>query len=165
MKTETLQDLYIKELHDLYGSEGLLVESLPKFIEGSELPELRQALTHHLAETRGHVTRMEQVLQMQGEKAATKKEKALGGILREAEDDIADASSGSVRDAAIIAAAQQIEHYEIAAYGTVHGYAIHLGYLDAAKLLQTTLDEERGASEKLTHLALHYTKVEATHTA
>jgi ferritin-like metal-binding protein YciE len=165
MKTETLQDLYFKELHDLYGSEKLLVKSLPQFMDSAELPELRQALAHHLAETRGQVTRLEQILQIHGEKPAVKKSKALEGILREGEEDAADAASGSVRDAAIVAAMQQVEHYEIAAYGSLQTYAIHLGFGDAGKLLQTTLDEERAADQKLTQLALQYTKVEVTRTA
>jgi ferritin-like metal-binding protein YciE len=165
MKTETMQDLYFKELRDLYGSEKTILKSLPKIMERAELPELRQALASHLNETRGHATRLEKIFEIHGQKPSTKTDKALEGILHEGEQDIADSATPSVRDAAIVAAAQQVEHYEIAAYGTLQTYATHLGHSEAGKLLQATLDEERAADRKLTEIALNHLKVEVTHGA
>jgi ferritin-like metal-binding protein YciE len=165
MKTETLQDLYLRELRDLYGAEKLLVKSLPKMMETSDLTELRQALGNHLSETRGHVARLEKIFQIHGEKPAIKNSKALEGILREAEEDIADTGNPTMRDTAIVAAVQQIEHYEIAAYGTLQAYATHLGDTEGGKLLQATLHEERAADRKLTEIALNYLRIEAARTA
>lgn len=159
MKTETLQDLYMKELRDLYGAEKLLVKTLPKFMSQAELPELRQALSHQLEEARGQLTRLERVFQIHGEKAETKKPRVMEAILREAEEDIGDAAEPSLRDAAIVAAGQQIKHNEIAGYGTVQAYAIHLGHGEASRLLQQTLDEERSADQKLTEIALNHLRV------
>jgi ferritin-like metal-binding protein YciE len=163
MKTETLQDLYLKELRDLYGSEKLLVKSLPKIMENTELPELRKSLAHHLEEAHGQVTRLEQIFQSHGEKPAMKKPKILEGILREAEDDIAETEEPSLRDAVVVAALQQVKHFEIAAYGTLQSYAIQLGYADASRLLQTTLEEERAAERTFANIALNHLKVEAMH--
>lgn len=161
MKTETLQDLYMRELSDMYGSEKLLTKSLQKMMETADLMELRQALGNHLSETRGHVARIEKIFQTHGEKPANRNGKALEGILQEADEDIADAGNPAVRDTAIAAAVQQIEHYEIAAYGTLQAYATHLGYTEGGKLLQATLQEERAADRKLTEIALNYLRVEA----
>jgi ferritin-like metal-binding protein YciE len=165
MKTETMQDLYFKELRDLYGSEKTILKSLPKMMERAELPELRQALANHLNETRGHATRLEKIFEIHGQKPSIKNDKALEGILHEGEQDIADSATPSVRDAAILAAAQQVEHYEIAAYGTLQTYATHLGHSETGKLLQATLDEERAADRKLTEIALNHLKIEVTHNA
>jgi ferritin-like metal-binding protein YciE len=165
MKTETLQDLYLAELRDLYGAEKLLLKSLPKMMESAGSQELRQALASHLSETKTHVSRLERIFEGHGEKPAVKNGKALEGILREAEEDIAAQTNPSLRDAAIVAAAQQIEHYEMAAYGTLQAYAIHLDHVEAGKLLQTTLQEERAADRKLTEISLTHLRVQATHTA
>ena len=165
MKTETLQDLYFKELRDLYGSEKLIVKTLPKFTEAAQLPELRQALAGHLSEARGQVARLEQIFELHRHKPAIQQGKALEGILREAEEDLGEVSDPALRDAVMVAALQQVKHYEIAAYGTLQTYAIHLGHSEAGKLLQATLDEERAADRKLTEIALNHLRVEATHTA
>jgi len=161
MKIETLQDLYLKELRDLYGSEKLLAKWLPKIMEKADLMELRQVLSNHLNEIRGQVTRLEKIFQLRGEKPAVKNGKALEGILAEADEDIADAGTATIRDTAIVAAIQQIKHYEIAAYGTLHAYATHLDYTEDGRQLQATLQEERAADRKLTEIALNYLKMEA----
>jgi ferritin-like metal-binding protein YciE len=161
MRTESLQELYFKELRDLYGSEKLIVKSLPKFAEAAQLPELRQALAGHLSEARGQVSRLEQIFQLHNQKPAIKQGKALDGILREAEEDLAEVSDPALRDAVMVAALQQVKHYEIAAYGTLQAYAIHLGHSEAGKLLQMTLDEERAADRKLTEITLNHLRVGA----
>jgi ferritin-like metal-binding protein YciE len=165
MKIESLQDLYLKELRDLYGSEKLLLKWLPKTMETAGLIELRQAIGQHLNEVRGQVTRLEKVFQIHEEKPAIKTGKTLEGILREAAEDLADAGNATIRDTVIVAAIQQIKHYEIAAYGTMHSYATHLDYIEDGKLLQATLQEERAADRRLTEIALNYLKLEASRTA
>jgi ferritin-like metal-binding protein YciE len=163
MKTETLQDLYLKELRDLYGSEKLLVKSLPKLMENTELPKLRKALGHHLEEAHGQVTRLEEIFQSHGEQPGIKKPRILEGILREAEDDLSETPEPSLRDAVVVATLQQIKHFEIAAYGTLQSYAVHLGYADTGRLLQTTLEEERAAERTFANVALNHLRVEAMH--
>jgi len=165
MKTETLQDLYLKELRDIYGSEKLIVKALPKIMETADLIELRQALSRHITEARGQIVRIEKVFQIHGEKPTVKNSKALEGILQEAEEDIADAGTPTLRDTAIVAAVQQIKHYEMAAYGTLMAYATHLDYTEDGRFLQATLQEERAADRKLTEIALNYLKLEAARTA
>jgi ferritin-like metal-binding protein YciE len=161
MKTDTLQDLYLKELRDLYGSEKLLARWLLRTVGVADLIELRQVLGRHLDEVLGQATRLEKIFQIRGAKAATKNSKALEGILEEADEDIADAENATIRDTVIVAAMQQIKHYEIAAYGTLVAYATHLDYTEDGRLLQATLQEERAADRKLTEVALHYLKLEA----
>lgn len=165
MKMETLHDLYLKELRDLYGSEKLFVKALQKLSAKAELPELGQAIEEHLEQTREHVSRIEQVFQIHNEKPVSKRCKAVEGILQELDDDVSADATPFVRDAAIIAGLQQVEHYEITAYGTLNSYALHLGHDAAAKLLQKTLDQERAADEKLTEIAMNRVNVEAARTA
>jgi ferritin-like metal-binding protein YciE len=165
MKTDTLQDLYLKELRDLYGSERLLAKWLPKAMETADLMELRQALSNHLTEIRNQTGRLERIFQIRGQKPAAKNGKALEGILQEADEDMADAANANIRDTVIVAAMQQIKHYEIAAYGTLHAYATHLDYTEDGRLLQATLQEERATDRKLTEIALNYLKLEAARTA
>ena len=164
MKIDTLQDLYLKELRDLYGSEKLLAKWLPKAMETADLIELRQALNHHLTEVRGQMTRLEKIFQIRGEKPSVKNGKSLEGILQEADDDIAEAGNATIRDTAIVAAIQQVKHYEMAAYGTMLAYATHLDYTEDGRLLQATLQEERATDRKLTEIALRYLKLEAART-
>jgi ferritin-like metal-binding protein YciE len=160
MKVETLQELYAKELQDLYGSEKLLVKWLAKMAETADMMELRQALSNHVNEARVQTTRIEKIFQLHGERPVAKQGKALEGILREAEDDIAEANNPNIRDAMIVAAIQQAKHFEIAAYSTLQSYAIHLGHNEAARILQTTLQEERAMERKLSELALNHVRVE-----
>jgi ferritin-like metal-binding protein YciE len=165
MKLESLHDLYLSELSDLYSAEKQIVKALPKMIDKTQSPELRQALEDHLDETNGHVERLEQVFEMHGEKPQRQKCKGMEGILAEGDELVGRDATPVVRDAAIISAAQRVEHYEMAAYGTVRTYAEQLGHERAAETLQATLDEETAADEKLTTIALQRVNVEATRTA
>lgn len=165
MKTEILQDLFWKELHDLYGSEKLLVRWLPKLMETADSIELRQALGYRVSETRGHVSRLEKIFRIHGEKPSGKNSKALEGILREAGENMADSGNAAIRDTAIVAAVQQIEHYKIAAYGTLQAYATHLGRTEAGKLLQASLQDGRAADRKLSEVTLSYFRREAARIA
>ena len=165
MKLESLHDLYLSELRDLYSAEKQIVKALPKMIEKTESPELRQALEDHLEQTTGHVERLEQVFEMHGESPKRQKCKGMEGILAEGDEMVGHDAAPAVRDAAIISAGQRVEHYEMAAYGTVRTYAEQLGHGRAAAVLQETLDEERAADEKLTSIAKSRVNVEATQTA
>jgi ferritin-like metal-binding protein YciE len=165
MKLETLYDLYLLELKDLYSAEDQILKALPKVIEKVESPALRSALSSHLEETRGHVARLEQVFQMHGEEAKKQKCKGMQGVLEEGDELLGKDATPAVRDAAIISACQRVEHYEIAAYGTVRTYAEQLGQDRAATLLQETLDEEMEADNTLTEIARGRVNIEATRTA
>jgi ferritin-like metal-binding protein YciE len=165
MKTDTLQDLYLKELRDLYGSEKALAKWLPKIMEKADLMELRQALGRHLEEVQAQATRIERIFQLRGQKAATKNNKAFEGILQEADDDIADAGNATIRDTSIVAAIQQIKHFEMAAYGTLVAYATHLGYAEDGRILQAILQEERATDRKLSEIALNYLRLETVRSA
>jgi ferritin-like metal-binding protein YciE len=165
MKLESLYDLYVSELKDLYSVEDQILKALPKVIQKTQSPELRAALESHLAETRGHVSRLERVFEMHGEEPKKQKCKGMQGILEEGDEMIAKDATPAVRDAAIISACQRVEHYEIAAYGTVRTYAKQLGQERAAGVLQETLDEESAADEKLTQIAGTRVNIEAARTA
>jgi len=164
VKLESLYDLYLSELRDLYSAEDQIIKALPKVIEKVQSPELRNALASHLEETRGHVARLEQVFQMHGEEAKKQKCKGMEGVLDEGGEMIGKDATPAVRDAAIISACQRVEHYEMAAYGTVRTFAEQMGQERAAKLLQETLDEETAADEKLTNIAASR-NIEAARTA
>ncbi|MGA2742648.1 MAG: ferritin-like domain-containing protein [Bryobacteraceae bacterium] len=153
MKLESLHDLYLSELKDLYSAEDQILKALPKMIEEVESSELRTALENHLEETRGHVSRLEQVFEMHGEEAAKQKCKGMQGVLAEGDEMVGKDATPAVRDAAIISACQRVEHYEIAAYGTVRTYAEQMGHQRAAAVLKQTLDEELAADKKLTQIA------------
>lgn len=165
MKLETLQDLYLLELKDLYSAEQQIIKALPKVIEKANSPDLRAALEKHLKETRNHVTRLEQVFQMHGEQAKKEKCKGMEGVLDEGDELVGKDATPAVRDAAIISSCQRVEHYEMAGYGTVRTYAEQLGHERAAALLRQTLDEEAAADEKLTQIANSRVNIEATRTA
>ena len=162
MKLESLHDLYLSELKDLYSAENQIIKALPKVIEKTSSPELRQALESHLEQTRGHVTRLEEVFQMHGEEPKKMKCKGMQGVLDEGEEMLGFDAPPDVRDAAIISSCQRVEHYEIAAYGSVRTYAEQMGHDRAAAVLQETLDEEKEADEKLTDIAESRVNVEAT---
>jgi ferritin-like metal-binding protein YciE len=161
MQMQDLQDLYIEELRDLYNAEKQLVKALPKMARKASHDELKQAFTTHLEETKGHVDRLEQIFEKLGKRAGGKTCKAMQGIVEEGKEMMEEDAEPEVLDAALIAAAQRAEHYEIAAYGTVRTYAKLLGDNQAAKLLQTTLDEEGKTDKKLTQLAESSINVEA----
>lgn len=153
MKLESLHILYIKELRDLYHAEKQILKALPKVIESTGSSELRTALSHHLEETKGHVTRLEQVFQMHNEEAKTETCKGMEGILDEGKEVLSHDENPGVRDAGIVAGCQKVEHYEIASYGSVHAWAEQMGHTQAASLLQQTLDEEKKADQKLTEIS------------
>jgi ferritin-like metal-binding protein YciE len=164
MKLESLHDLYLFELKDLYSAEDQILKALPKMIEKAQSPELRAALQNHLEETRGHVMRLEEVFRMHGEDAEKEKCKGMQGVLAEGDDLVGKDATPAVRDAAIISACQRVEHYEIASYGTVRTYAEQLGHQRAAEVLNQTLQEEVAADKKLTQIAGNR-NIEATRTA
>jgi ferritin-like metal-binding protein YciE len=165
MKLESLNDLYLSELRDLYSAEDQIVKALPKMIEKAESANLRNALTSHLEQTRNHVTRLEQIFEMHGEQAKKQKCKGMQGVLEEGDEMVGKDATPAVRDAAIISACQRVEHYEMAAYGTVRTYAEQMGQQRAAALLKETLDEETAADQKLTEIARKRVNIEAARTA
>lgn len=161
MEMQSLKELYIDELKDLYSAEKQLVKALPKMAKNATNPELQQAFTKHLEETEGHVERLEQIFEMLGERAGGKKCKGMEGLIEEAKELLEEDAAEEVLDAGLISKAQHVEHYEIAGYGTVRTYAQQLGLDDQAKLLQQTLDEEGNANELLTQIAETSVNLEA----
>jgi len=160
-----LQDLLVEQLQDLYNAEGQLVKALPKMVKSASHPELKQAFETHLHETQGHVSRLEKVFELLGEKPKGKTCHAMKGLVEEGKEAMSEDMVPEVLDAALIAAAQRIEHYEMAGYGTVRTYARLLGNKDAAKELQAILDEEGQTDKKLTKLAESVINIEAAHGA
>ena len=158
MQFNSLQDLYLAELKDLYDGENRIIKALPRMAEAANSQDLRSALQEHLQQTRVHAQRLEQIFGTLNESAKGEKCKGLEGIIDEGKDviDKVDDSPAAVADAAIIAAAQRVEHYEIAAYGTVRTFARRLGFEDQARLLDQTLQEEGETDKKLTTLAESY---------
>jgi ferritin-like metal-binding protein YciE len=150
---ETLEDLLVEQLRDLYNAENQLVKALPKMAKAAATPALQQGFEEHLEQTRGHVNRLEQVFERLGQKARGKKCEAMIGLVEEGKEIIDEDAEPAVKDAGLIAAAQKVEHYEIATYGTVRTWAQRLGYDDAAQLLQQTLQEEEETDRKLTRIA------------
>lgn len=162
MKLDSLNKLYIEQLKDIYSAENQLVSALPKMAKAASSPELQQAFQQHLDQTKGHVKRIEQIFSELDYSPNGPKCKAMEGLIEEGEELIKeDDAEPDVLDAGLIAAAQRVEHYEIAAYGTVRTYAEQLGYDDAAALLQETLDEEYDTDDKLSELAVNTINVEA----
>jgi ferritin-like metal-binding protein YciE len=153
VKLDSLQNLYIEELRDLYSAENQLIKALPKMAKAASSPELQAAFTQHLAETKGQVERLEQIFETLGKSPKGKTCQAMEGLVAEGEELIGKKPDPDVLDAGLIAAAQRVEHYEIAGYGTVRTYAQLLGDSAAAGLLQQTLDEEGLTDKKLTQLA------------
>jgi ferritin-like metal-binding protein YciE len=153
MAVKTLEDLFHETLKDIYYAEKKLVKTLPKMATIAASPELKAAIKAHLGETEVHVERLEQVFSVMGWKPVAKKCEALDGLLKEAHEVMAEIEDANTRDAAIIASAQTVEHYEIARYGTLVCWAEELDMNDAASLLQMTLDEEHTADKKLSQLA------------
>jgi ferritin-like metal-binding protein YciE len=153
MKINSLHDLYITELKDLYDAESRITKALPKMAEAASSQELRNAFEQHLEQTRQHTQRLEEIFQKLDESPKGQKCKGIEGIIDEGEDLMDEDAPPAVCDAALIAAAQRVEHYEISAYGTVRTYARRLGYEDHARLLNETLQEEGETDKKLTSLA------------
>lgn len=150
---ESMQKLYLEELRDLYDAENQLVEALPKMAENAAHKELKTAFQEHLAVTREQVRRLETIFDNLGEKPTGKKCKGMQGLLEEGQEIMKQKGDPDVKDAAMISAAQRVEHYEIAAYGSARTYANELGLKDHADLLQRTLDEEGNTDKRLTQLA------------
>jgi ferritin-like metal-binding protein YciE len=153
MSLDTLQALFLEELKDVYHAEKQLVQALPKLARAAGNAELRQAFTSHLEETEGHVQRLEQIFRDLGETPKGKRCKGMAGLVDEGREIMDQEGDGSVIDAALIASAQRVEHYEIAAYGCLRTYAQLLGNDAAATLLAQTLSEEEAADEKLSRIA------------
>jgi|SRR5579871_2084807 len=161
MKVNSLKDLYVLELKDLYSGEQQILKALPKMAENANSSELRSAFQEHLEQTRNHVERLEQIFQKLDESPKGQKCKGLEGIIDEGEDMMDKDAPPAVADAALISAAQRVEHYEIAGYGTVRTYARRLGFEDHAQLLNETLQEEGATDKKLTNLAESYINEQA----
>jgi ferritin-like metal-binding protein YciE len=153
MKLDTLKTLYIDELRDLYNAENQLIKALPKMAKAASSEELQEAFEKHLEQTKTHVERLEEVFEEIGEKPKGKTCKAMKGLIEEGSEILHEDGEESVIDAGIIVAAQKVEHYEIAGYGSVRTFAQLLGKGRSAELLQTTLDEESEANELLNTLA------------
>jgi ferritin-like metal-binding protein YciE len=153
MKLDTLQKLYTDELRDLYNAENQLLKALPKMAKAASSEDLKEAFEKHLEQTKGHVKRLEQVFEALGEKPKGKTCRAMKGLIEEGSEILKENGKESILDAGIIVAAQKVEHYEIASYGSVRSFARLLGQNKAAELLQTTLDEESETNEVLNRLA------------
>jgi ferritin-like metal-binding protein YciE len=153
MKENTLRELFVDELKDLYDAENRLVKALPKLAKAANLDELRDGFETHLEQTKEHVERLKQIMISLDEKPVAKKCPGMQGIITEGEELMGEDFGGSVMDAALISAAQRAEHYEIAAYGCVRTWAKELGEDEAAELLEKTLNEEKETDAKLTELA------------
>ena len=153
MALDTMQELLVEELRDIYSAEQQLVKALPKLGSAASTARLQDALQDHLTDTEGHVRRLEQIFEALGQKAAGRKCKGMEGLLEEAAEMAAESGSELVRDAGLIASAQRVEHYEIAAYGCAITHARLLGQEQVADLLEQTLVEEKSADERLSAIA------------
>jgi ferritin-like metal-binding protein YciE len=162
MKSSQLMELFEDELKDIYWAEKALMKAIPKMIKNATSKELIDALTSHLSETKNQVSRVEQVFDSIDKKASAKKCDAMEGLIKEAEDIMESCESGAMCDAGIISAAQKVEHYEIASYGTLRQFAETLGLKKAVSLLEATLKEEKAADQKLTKVATTAVNVEAS---
>jgi ferritin-like metal-binding protein YciE len=150
---ETLQELLLEELKDLYSAEKQIVKALPKIIRGVKTPDLKAAITEHLEITKTQVTRLEEVFGHLDEKPKAKHCKGMEGLLAEGSEALEEQEAGPLRDLQLIGAAQRVEHYEVSAYGTARAIAEQLGLNEAVELLGQTLEEETQADEKLTEVA------------
>jgi ferritin-like metal-binding protein YciE len=152
MSLDSLEKLFIEELKDVYNAEKQIIRALPRMAKAADSPELEQAFTKHLKETEGQVRRLEQIFKELGQAPRGKKCKGMEGLLEEGKEVLQEDGEAPVIDAALIASAQRVEHYEMAAYGCLRTYAGLLGYSKAEQLLQQTLQEEEATDEKLTQL-------------
>lgn len=161
MQSSQLMELFEDELKDIYWAENALVKAIPKMINNATSKELNAALTAHLAETSEHVNRLEKVFSLIDVKAVAKKCDAMEGLIEEASDIMESCEEGAMRDAGIISAVQKVEHYEIAAYGTLRQFAETMDLTEVEQLLATTLQEEKEADLKLSDVAMDAINVEA----
>jgi ferritin-like metal-binding protein YciE len=161
MKLDTLEKLYISELRDLYSAENQLLKALPKMAKGASSPELKEAFEKHLEQTKGHVERLEQLFEHLDESPKGKTCHGMKGLIEEGSEILKEDGEDSVLDAGMIVAAQKVEHYEIASYGSVRTFANLLGKVEAARLLESTLNEESETNEILNRLAEYIVNPEA----
>ncbi len=153
MKMESLEELFVEKLRDLYSAENQIIKALPKMVKAASSKELRNGFEEHLEQTRQHVERLDQIFEELDENPKGKKCTGMEGLLKEGKELMEEDIDPEVLDAGLIAAAQHVEHYEIAGYGCVRTYAELLGFSNATKLLKQTLDEEKQTDAKLTSLA------------
>lgn len=161
LKLETLEDLFIHDLQDLYSAEKMIIDALPKMINGASSPQLKESFQNHLEQTRQQASRLESVFEMLDIEPEAPGCEGMEGIIKEGEKILSAEGSPSVKDAALIGAAQKVEHYEISGYGTARTYAQTLGFNDIAQMLQTTLKQESHTDELLTQIAEHSINREA----
>jgi ferritin-like metal-binding protein YciE len=160
-QTHPLEELLVDQLKDLYSAENQIIKALPRMAKGATSPELKRSFERHLEETKRQVERLEQIGEALDVRLTGKKCKGMEGLIEEGKELLSEDLEDDVLDAGLIGAAQKVEHYEIAAYGTARAHAMMLGYNKAAKLLQQTLDEEAATDRKLTALAENIVNVEA----
>jgi ferritin-like metal-binding protein YciE len=153
MSINSLEKMFIEELKDLYSAENQITKALPKMANAATSQDLKKAFEKHLRETEGHIERLEKICQMMDINPKGKTCDGMKGVIEEGSSMMKEAEEGDVRDAALIAAAQRVEHYEMAAYGTARTYAEQLGQPKCAKLLEETLEEEKATDQKLTSIA------------
>jgi ferritin-like metal-binding protein YciE len=157
-KVDTVEKLFLNELKDLYSAEKQITRALPKMAKAATTEELRKAFQTHLEETRGHIERLDRIFGLLGAKATAKTCHGMKGLIEEGSEMIEEAEEGEVRDAGLISAAQRVEHYEMAAYGTVRTIAQQMGHQEVADLLQQTLDEEGKTDKLLSKIAMRVNK-------
>jgi len=153
MSVDSIEKLFIAELKDLYSAENQITKALPKMVKAATSPDLKKAFESHLRETEGQIQRLVEICEKIGTNPKGKSCEGMKGVLSEGSSMMQEVEEGDVRDAALIAAAQRVEHYEMAAYGAVRTYAELLGQSQAAKLLEETLEEEKAADQKLTSIS------------
>jgi ferritin-like metal-binding protein YciE len=153
MTVDTMEKLFVEELKDLHSAEKQITKTLPKLIEAATSTELKKAFEHHLKETEGQIVRLDKAFEMLGTRPKEKTCDGMKGILAEGSEMLHETKEGDVRDVALISAAQRVEHYEMAAYGSVRAYAEQLNKSQIATLLQETLEEEKAADKKLTEIS------------
>jgi ferritin-like metal-binding protein YciE len=153
MSVDTIEKLFVEKLKDLYSAENQITKALPKLAKASSSKELRTAFEHHLEETRGQIERLDRIFEILERSPKGKSCEGMKGLLHEGSQMLDETEEGALRDAAMASAAQRVEHYEMAGYGSVRAYAEILGHTDIAQLLQETLEEEKAADKKLTQIA------------
>jgi ferritin-like metal-binding protein YciE len=163
MKLHSLEDLFHEQLRDMFDAEKQLVKALPKMAKAAAAPELREAFEEHLEQTREHVERLERVFELIGKKARGKSCAAMAGLVEEGADIIDADGEPMVLDAGLIAAAQRVEHYEMAGYGCLRTWAQQMGNKEVARILEKTLNEEKETDQKLTDLAENLVNLAAQH--
>src|SRR5690606_15852381 len=161
MKPSQLMELFEEQLKDIYWAEKAMIKALPKMAKKASDEDLVNALDEHLVETEEHQSRLEEIFKLIDKKASAKKCEAMAGIIEEGEDIMEESEAGPMRDAGIIAAAQKVEHYEIASYGTLRQFAETLGLREVEKILAITLEEEKATDEKLSKVATRTINIEA----